>query len=147
MFHKRDIRLDQLRLDLVVAQPGLGIESTNELMGLHNGLNGPANRFGDFLVLLVLQEVDLPFHDFVRIFDDLIVFRIFRAFQVAGLDQILELGQKALAQVAGSNANGIKMLHQTRRGTQVFAAELKYRSQAIFVLGSGDVGNWIMGDH
>src|ERR1700682_3318384 len=56
VLHESYVRLDQSRLDLVVAQPGSWIECSDVLERLVDRFDGTGERLSYFFVLLVLQS-------------------------------------------------------------------------------------------
>ena len=66
----------------------------------------------------------------------MIVFGIIRSFEVPSFLQVLELGQQALAQVAGPDAHRIEKTYDVHRFPQVVTIELEHRLQAIAALRS-----------
>ena len=67
MLDESDVRLDQAWLDLVVAQSGARIESTDVLQRRLNGFDRTADRLGDFFVLLVLHRAQMLVDDRNRV--------------------------------------------------------------------------------
>ncbi len=93
MLHEGHVGLNQLGVDLVVTQSRFGIERADELVRSHHLFHGTRNRLGNLFVLLVDQKVQMPVDHLQGIFNDLIVFGVFAAIYVAGLLQMIELGQ------------------------------------------------------
>jgi hypothetical protein len=58
-----DVRLDQPRLNYVVAKSRAWIECADKFQSLLNGFDGTSNGFGNFLMLLVLQSAQVLVHD------------------------------------------------------------------------------------
>ena len=93
-------------------------------MAAHHRFQRTAHGLGDFLVILVLQSVQMLVdqHDGVV---NRFQFRGLMAVAVLALQplQILQLRQKAFPQVAGADANRIHLLHQVNGFAQGIAAE------------------------
>ena len=104
-------------LGLVVAQSRLGIERADEREGLHHGLDRAADGFGNFLVLLVLQLVQVLVDDADGILQRLVFMLVGSPFVVL-VAEIRELGGQTLAQIACGHANRIELTHQIDRLAQ-----------------------------
>ena len=55
MLHKRNIGLDEARLNDVVTEAGARIEGPNVMQRLFDGVDRTSNGFGDFFVALGLK--------------------------------------------------------------------------------------------
>ena len=71
MLHKRNIRLNQSCLDLVVTQSGTGIEGTDIFQSLLHSFDGTSDGLRDFLMLLVLQAAQVLVYNGNRILQNL----------------------------------------------------------------------------
>ena len=125
------VRLDQPGLDFVVAQTGTRIEGADEVHGRHHGFQRPAHDLGNFLVVLVLQRVQMLIDEHDRIVQRF-QFRHMSAVAVLAMDalQVVQLRQQAFAQVARAHADGIHLLYQVDGFAQGVTTERNTRGSA-----------------
>ena len=125
MLHECYVRLDQSRLNLVVAQARSRIERPDVFQRLLYGFDGAGNCLGYFLVLLILQRAKMLVHNRNRIREHL-----GRRFPVAVLTYrklvlvVMQLTEQALAQTSASHSGRIHLAHQFERFMQIAKAEV-----------------------